>query len=103
MHLHAIPIRPDAHFPLEYTGRRYISISRIFAWSLRATESGLGRTRPEIPSKKKEMRDHMILGMFHSTRVRESLSKSAKRPEAVVAAPAPGPLRIIESDPAAGE
>jgi hypothetical protein len=32
----------------------------------------------------------MIFGIFHSTRVRESLRRSAKRPDAVVAAPAPG-------------
>jgi len=37
----------------------------------------------------------LICGMFHSTSVRERCSRSAKRPEAVISAPAPGPCSTI--------
>jgi len=38
---------------------------------------------------------HWILGMLHSTKVRDRWSRSAKRPCAVIPAPAPGPCSTI--------
>jgi len=81
-------------------GRAAEARARVSVYTRIRVEDGAAKCRHECRQPARCPRQgpgaaQLICGMFHSTSVRERCSRSAKRPEAVISAPAPGPCSTI--------